>query len=238
MHFSRRHRAGPELVAQLDRELAALQRAHPRGFVVRLHILGDFYSVAYAQAWAGWLDRFPALHVFGYTARPRHTSIGAAVVSLRDRRWDRFAVRSSTVESAPASAVTIDRIPEAARVAEGIVCPAQTGGAETCGRCGLCWALAARDKTIVFVLHGAAGSRRPSAGAHLPTATPTAANEIHSYASLPKQLGVSTIGELNPADTAHREMPASSLAGRFLPNLETAAPTEQGWGGRLFPQEI
>lgn len=48
MHLARRHRHGPELERLLSAELGHLAERHPDGFAVRLHILGDFYSVRYA----------------------------------------------------------------------------------------------------------------------------------------------------------------------------------------------
>jgi len=58
----------PELLEmRLNDELEHLSRVHPRGFVVRLHVLGDFYSTDYVDFWADALRAYPALHVFGYT---------------------------------------------------------------------------------------------------------------------------------------------------------------------------
>lgn len=150
-HRSRRHRHTGPFKLVLDRELGDLQAKHPRGFVVRLHVLGDFFSVAYVEAWRIWLRKYPALHVFGYTAWQVDTPIGAAIAGLRYLRWDRFAVRTSDGLTAP-NAVTIWREPEANVVKEGIPCPAEMQTTECCGTCGLCWA--APDKTIVFVVHG------------------------------------------------------------------------------------
>ncbi len=86
------------LVDKLDHELAHLQAECPKGFVVRLHVLGDFFSVPYVEAWMRFLDYYPALHVFGYTAWGVETPIGAAVDFVRRNYWDRFAVRTSDAE--------------------------------------------------------------------------------------------------------------------------------------------
>ena len=45
MHWSRRLTHGNELEDAIDQELPVLQRRHPDGFAIRLHVLGDFYSV-------------------------------------------------------------------------------------------------------------------------------------------------------------------------------------------------
>lgn len=151
MHWSVRYRHGPELEARLAAELAELQQMFPSGFVVRLHLLGDFVSVAYVRRWAGWLDRFPALRVFGYTARLPTTAIGAAVARLSAERWDRFAVRLSSPEPGPGRAVTLWSTNPVPGV---LICPAQLGKTKSCGSCALCWSPAARDRTIGFIAHG------------------------------------------------------------------------------------
>jgi hypothetical protein len=68
MPFATRYDVGPEFENMLELELKELQRKYPNGFLVRLHILGDFYSVSYVAKWAKWLTMFPALHIYGYTA--------------------------------------------------------------------------------------------------------------------------------------------------------------------------
>lgn len=50
--FARRFRPGAGLEWRLEREVAALELENPGGFAVRLHNLGDFYSVAYVELWA------------------------------------------------------------------------------------------------------------------------------------------------------------------------------------------
>ena len=150
MHWPARWTHGLELEAKLDAELAALNDKHPEGFVVRLHVLGDFYSVAYVEKWKDWLTRYPALRVFGYTAYPPDHEIGHAVAALRESGWDRFAVRTSNAGLAKMGETTINRKPEGDRVPEGIVCPAQTGKKECCATCGLCWQT---TENIAFILH-------------------------------------------------------------------------------------
>jgi hypothetical protein len=83
MQAAERIVAGERLEAALGLELLALQRQHPGGFMVRLHVLGDFYSEDYVRFWTSALDRFPALHVFGFTARLPGTPIGDCCSSWR-----------------------------------------------------------------------------------------------------------------------------------------------------------
>lgn len=159
MPLARRHRHGQDLIDYLRAELRDLQNEYPEGFVVRLHVLGDFWSVDYVAAWAGFLRTFPALRVFGYTAHERGSEIGAALKRITDKQWDRFAIRFSSAMPKPQGATTIFRKAEADNVPEGIVCPMQTGKTDCCGTCGLCWSEAAKDKTIVFMAHGRVGGK-------------------------------------------------------------------------------
>lgn len=145
-----RYRHGAQLEAAILLDLLGLDRRHPGGFVVRLHILGDFYSVGYVDFWRICLDDFPGLRVFGYTARRPSEPIGHEIAKLRDERWDRFAIRTSHFPSGPRTWV-IEK-PEDAP-ADAIICPAQTGGASHCGACALCWAPAAKHRPIAFLQH-------------------------------------------------------------------------------------
>lgn len=149
MPWARRIIAGPELEARLPDALQVLQITHPGGFAVRLHVLGDFYSVEYVDLWRGWLDRFPALHVFGFSARwERSDPIAAALVALVLRRWDRFAIRFSNAPVDECSTVTVEHVGQVPD--DAILCPQQTGQTENCGKCALCWQ--SRDR-IAFLQH-------------------------------------------------------------------------------------
>lgn len=156
MPFARRHRAGPDMELLLGAELQALAEEHPDGFVVRLHVLGDFYSLRYAARWAVWMHAIPQLHVFGYTAWARSNRIGAMVARLNDRWPDRWRVRFSRPAALgrPLTATTIWRQPEGPWVPEGLVCPAQTDRTACCATCGLCWSPAMDATPIVFIGHG------------------------------------------------------------------------------------
>ena len=163
MQYARRVDHGDGLMEAIERDLEQLQKAHPSGFVVRLHILGDFYSVGYAKEWMVWLDQFPALHVFGYTAHRPDSDIGILVCWMGDR-WH---IRHSSTEAGPERACTLWEVPEK-QPKDGIICPAQTGRTECCGSCGLCWSAAAKDKTIYFLAHGSRLQGKP-AGEPMPS---------------------------------------------------------------------
>jgi len=149
LHWAKRMSHGPALEAKIWVELRALARRHRRtGFVVRLHILGDFWSVGYVELWAEALDAFPGLRVFGYTAWQPTTRIGRALAALRDLRWDRFAIRTSGATQGPRTLVVKDE--RGAKLSGAIVCPVETGKTACCGTCSLCWAT---TKPIVFIEH-------------------------------------------------------------------------------------
>jgi len=164
MHMARRHNhLHKDFLDLLRAEVWLLARAHrDTGFVVRLHTLGDFFSVEYVHFWAELIDRLPGLHVFGYTANhpdaedAGERAIGQAIKTLTDAAWDQFAIRFSSTRG-PQGTVVID---DASEAGEAIACPAQHMAAETdakteaCSTCGLCWSPAARDKTIAFLRHG------------------------------------------------------------------------------------
>jgi hypothetical protein len=135
MHAAERIVAGPELEAALWRELTALQAQHQAGFMVRLHVLGDFYSAEYVGFWWRALCEFPALHIFGFTARELGTDIGNRVNQLIAYfGFERVALRfSGLMTSTLGSQLQPDAHPDA------IACPAQTGAIDCCGSCGLCW---------------------------------------------------------------------------------------------------
>lgn len=158
MHWSQRFIAGRSLELRLWAELEALDRQHRRdGFIVRLHILGDFYSVEYVRFWERALGAFPALRVYGYTARTLADPIGIELQRLSDSRWDRFAMRFSG-RWGDRGATTF----EEGEQPTGIPCPAQNGGTECCATCGLCWQTV---REISFVSHGDRSDASPRATA-------------------------------------------------------------------------
>jgi hypothetical protein len=147
MQWAPRIQPDDTLIPRLADEIWMLAIKHPRGFVVRLHVLGDFFSTDYTAAWAGFLRDNAALHVFGYTARA-HDSDNGAQISFMNRRWpDRCVIRFSGQPKARPAAVTVTRDDEAGAA---IVCPAQTGRTACCGTCALCWST---DRTIAFLRH-------------------------------------------------------------------------------------
>ena len=166
-----RYAADDALLQQIETDLAHYQAKHPNGFLVRLHVLGDFFSVAYVAQWAKWLGQFPALHVYGYTANQpdasdnKERNIGQAILSLREACGIRFAVRFSGSYSDEFAALSQDDKRSNTLLADkkAFLCPTQiskkTGNlakkdeptlAASCGDCGLCWQA---SKPVVFLTH-------------------------------------------------------------------------------------
>jgi hypothetical protein len=157
IHMARRHRHGPDLIVALDRELRMHAASNPRGFVVRLHVLGDFYATEYVGAWAQWMLELPALRVFGYTARLPNTEIGELIAAMNGCWPDRWAIRFSVAGGSPhlpQQVTTIWRQPDGPRQPEGLMCPQSLERTAACATCGLCWAPDLAPMRIVFVGHG------------------------------------------------------------------------------------
>ena len=148
MPFATRYAADKALTDAMALELAELQRKHPKGFLVRLHVLGDFFSVEYVARWARWLTEFPALHVYGYTHHKLGTDIGDAVASLDCDRW-KIRV-SGALSGFAAISEDQEHAPEMLEAKQAFICPTQTGKASDCGACTLCWA---STKPVVFLTH-------------------------------------------------------------------------------------
>lgn len=154
MPFARRHEPGPELEERIRADIALMAADHPRGFVIRLHVLGDFYSGDYVNVWFNAMRNHPGLHIFGYTARTeeKDREIHARLAVLNSVWPLRCSIRFSRTTPGPRHAIVVKRGQEVTQ--DVIICPAQTEKSECCATCGLCWSPSAYDKTIAFVEHG------------------------------------------------------------------------------------
>ena len=148
MQAAERISPGEDLEARIYLEVKALAARHPAGFIVRLHVLGDFYSERYVALWGALLALCPSLHLFGFTAHEPTSTIGRAVALLAaDYGWERAAIRFSGQPHEDRAARTVE---PGERDPDGILCPAQTGATDCCGTCGLCWQ---SQRSIVFGRH-------------------------------------------------------------------------------------
>ncbi|WP_126975588.1 GP88 family protein [Frigidibacter oleivorans] len=153
MPHPRRWRHGPALETAIEREIASLCATYPL-VLIRLHVLGDFYSFDYLALWTRLLDTHPGLHVFGFTAWAPGTRIGDGIARVRAALGHRFAIRHSG-RTGRWGAFTIEAPTARRRVGDAVVCPEQAAAmrgeqGRHCGNCGLCWA---SDVPIVFVEH-------------------------------------------------------------------------------------
>ena len=141
----------------LEKEIESLMEKHKEGIVIRLHVLGDFYSVSYVDFWEEMLLRHPKLCIFGYTAR-KGDNIAHAIWLLNKRFSDRFVIRHSgnqeagETQSNSQAPFQEDWSYAAEESFEGASfdCPEQTGALKDCASCGLCWTT---KKTVRFTTH-------------------------------------------------------------------------------------
>lgn len=67
MPFAHRFKSGSLLEEKIDYEL---NHNRMNNLLIRLHVLGDFYSPEYVEFWDNMLVKYPNIAVFGYTAHP------------------------------------------------------------------------------------------------------------------------------------------------------------------------
>ena len=148
MMFGHRIQHGAELEAALQKEVAELCGLY-RGVIIRLHVLGDFYSVDYVELWQHLLTKFDNLAIWGFTGYKPTSDIGLAIRAVRGGFGERFAVRFSNAPDYKFSANSADLIKPAKN--KSVICPEQTGQTESCSTCTICWA--AKDMQVLFQTH-------------------------------------------------------------------------------------
>ena len=150
MPFAHRFRASKNLLVKLHKEIKLLSKKHKEGILIRLHVVGDFYSVAYVKFWKKMLSLYPNISVFGYTARTPYSEIGKEIVKLRNKLWNRFSVRLSNNVTHKLTANSEDLLSEKLLLSNNVIglkcqsshyviCPEQLNKVENCASCGLCW---------------------------------------------------------------------------------------------------
>ena len=148
MMFAHRLQDGSELEQRIKDEIEELCATY-KGVIVRLHVLGDFYSVPYVNLWQTLLCKFENLAIWGFTGHKPNSPIGLAIRAVHNFIGDRFSVRFSNAPKFRFSANSADLFKPVKN--KSIVCPEQTGAAESCATCTLCWS--APNKQILFVTH-------------------------------------------------------------------------------------
>lgn len=150
MPFAKRiDHTDPAFLPTLEAEIAKLLSIRGRaGVLVRLHALGDFFSVEYVDFWMEMLRRHPRLALYGYTAHHPVTEIGDRIWVM-NRLWpDRCMIRFSDGQLPELSTVSIGD--EGGCPSNAFVCPEQTGKTRCCATCGACWST---KKNVAFMEH-------------------------------------------------------------------------------------
>lgn len=154
MPHPKRWAPGRELEEAIRREVRELTR-EGKPILVRLHILGDFYSHGYVSLWRALLERHPSLHCFGFTAHPEGTSLGDKVAGVRDAFPGRFMIRHSG-RTGRWGSFSVDFPTRQKRIGDAVVCPEQLHAIDQperkthCGSCMVCWQT---DLPIAFIVH-------------------------------------------------------------------------------------
>ena len=144
MPFAHRFIVNEALLIAIERDLDELD-AKGKAYLVRLHILGDFPTLAYVTFWKKQLSKRPLLNIYGYTRNHPTKPLGLSISSVRDLYGERFAIRFSSFPSDPMSA-------QSEHVSTvGIGCPHQLKLAKSCGACALCWSMP--KKPVIFYDH-------------------------------------------------------------------------------------
>lgn len=128
----------PQFLDILHAELNTLAAVYRHGFVVRPHVIGDFFSADYARFWSTQSLKFSNMRVFGFTHWPRGSEIGQIIEKWNenDNVWFRFSDQGG---------------PMSANVeGEGFQCPEQTKQTHSCLTCGACWST---TKPVSFLRH-------------------------------------------------------------------------------------
>lgn len=149
MWLGHRFKHGAQLQQKLNQELAYLLGKHKEGIVVRLHVLGDFYSTTYVRYWESKLKQYPNLKIFGYTARLTG-DIHNELVRVINSYSSRFKIRFSTNKDYSTNEENIIYAADQHGTPNALYCPEQDGRTKSCLSCGLCFGI---NKTIAFKLH-------------------------------------------------------------------------------------
>lgn len=146
MPFANRYVVNDSLMPALSIELELLNLRHPNGASVRLHVLGDFFSTKYVQFWRAQLEKFPNLHVWGYTHRT------GSIRREIHKTWKRFQSRFNILQSDSLAGNRPSAYLYTTRGSEKfITCPEQTGATASCLTCGLC--CSSKFKGVRFEVH-------------------------------------------------------------------------------------
>ena len=140
----------PNFQPMLTHQLSGLALKYPKGFVVRLHVLGDFYEEKYVTFWKKMLMQFPNLNAFGYTHHPVQSRVGKSVNKLNTSYKERWRIRFSDDTSGATNYIALVTDEHGARTSNHVTCPEQLGKTPSCADCGICWA---SEEPVIFIEH-------------------------------------------------------------------------------------
>ena len=135
------------LTDKLEIEIASLMMKHKNGIVIRLHVLGDFYSIAYVEFWESMLIKYPKLCIFGYTGREIGTKIGDHIRFQNNMYPEQCVIRFSRSKESKDGTLYAA---EESYSGKYFDCPEQSGKIDSCAACGLCWM---SPRTVRFTTH-------------------------------------------------------------------------------------
>lgn len=142
----------PDFLPLLRKQLETLSMKHEAGFVVRLHVLGDFFDKEYIAWWRNMLQLIPNLHIYGYTHHRCFTAMGYAIVNMNRKYKERCRVRFSDDTATLFSTSCVEGRPDNWHFGRTkLACPEQTGHVPSCAACTICWE--SQDKSVVFFAH-------------------------------------------------------------------------------------
>jgi hypothetical protein len=148
MAFAHRIEHGPELEKRIRSELQEHTSLY-KGVIVRLHVLGDFYSPAYVQLWDDMLAKYDNLAVWGFTGHAPASMLGQLIGIVREKYGQRFSVRFSDALDHNFAALSEERAEPVP--GKSFACPEQTGQVANCASCAACWQ--AQDRQVIFATH-------------------------------------------------------------------------------------
>lgn len=181
MPHSKRIKHGADLIVGLRDEIFQKAKEYPKGFVVRLHVLGDFYSEHYVQFWQHMMTVVPRMHLFGYTAHHSQSPIGSEIDYMNFAYHKRCLIRFSAglkhdpLARAAATTVWTSKTRKELLAEGRVLCPVQDNTTACCGTCALCWNPAVKD--IAFLGHGHAKPGPKKKTSHPPADMPPLAGD-------------------------------------------------------------
>ena len=149
MNYGHRFKADKNLIPRIKYELEQLSQRYPKGFVIRLHILGDFYSLEYVGAWESFLEQYLGLRIFGYTAHtsgPMYIKISNLRRRFGDRVWLRYSKNAAHNDKAPNIMYAVGQEFKGT----SFTCPEILGKTESCLTCAACFQT---KKSVKFLDH-------------------------------------------------------------------------------------